>query len=65
MDGIAQLVGVSTQELTQLLTLVVILVIGWFLLRLFLKLTAAVFRMGCFGIILVVAAVYVLQLLGQ
>ncbi len=65
MDTIAQMVGVTTQELTQLLILVAILVVGWFLLRLFFKLTAAVFRMGCFGIILIAAAVYVLQLLGQ
>lgn len=65
MDTIAQLVGVSPQQVTQLLTLIVVLVIGWFLLRLFLKLTAAVFRLGCMGIIFVVAAVYVLQLIGQ
>ncbi len=65
METIAQLVGVSPHQLMQLLILIVVLVIGWFLLRLFLKLTAAVFRLGCMGIILIAAAVYVVQLLGQ
>jgi len=65
MDAIAQLIGVTVQELTQLFILVVVLVVGWFLLRLFLKLTATVFRVGCFGILLIIGAIYVLQLLGK
>ncbi|MCA9936754.1 MAG: hypothetical protein H6662_05240 [Ardenticatenaceae bacterium] len=64
MDAFAEMLGVTAQDLTQLLILVVVLVVGWFLLRLFFKLTAAVFRVGCFGILLIIGAVYVLQLFG-
>jgi len=65
MDGIAQLVGVDVAQLTQLLTLGVILLVGLFVLRTVFKLTAAIFRIGCFGIIFIVAAVFILQLLGN
>lgn len=65
MDALAQLLGISPEALTQIIILAVALVIVWFLLRLFLKLTASIFRLGCLGIFLLVGAVYLLQLVGQ
>lgn len=65
MEQIAQLIGISAAELTQLLILAAVLVVGLVLLRTALKLTAALFRIGCFGILLIVAAVFIFQLLGR
>lgn len=65
MEGLAELLGVSGAQLTQLIMLAVVLFIGLVLLRVFLKLTATLFRIGCFGIILLVTAVYVLSLLSS
>ncbi len=65
MDGIAQFIGIEVAQLTQLLTLAVILLVGLFVLRTVFKLTAAIFRIGCFGIAFIVAAVFILQFLGN
>ena len=65
MDSIAQLVGLNAAELTQLIILAAVLIVGLFVLRTVLKLTAAIFRIGCFGIIFIVAAVFFLQLFGN
>lgn len=65
MDSIAQMVGIPTQDFIELLILAAILVAGLFILRFFFKLTAAVFRLGCLGIGLLVTAVYLLQLFSQ
>ena len=63
MDGLLGSLGLTTAELTQLIFLGVVLLIGLFVLRVAFKLTATLFRIGCFGIILIVAAVYILNLL--
>lgn len=65
MNSIAQLVGLDAAQLMQLLILAVVLLVGLFVLRAVLKLTAAIFRLGCFGILFIVVAVFVLQLLGN
>ena len=65
MDALSQLVGLAPQQLTQLIILAAVLMVGLFLLRFFLKLTATLFRVGCFGVLLILAAVYVLSLLNQ
>ncbi len=65
MDALAQLVGISSQELMELVILALVLLGGLFLLRLVFKLTAAVFRLGCLGILLLITAVYLLRLTGQ
>lgn len=64
MESVSQLVGLAPQQLTQLIMLAVVLVAGLVVLRVFLKLTATLFRVGCFAVLLIVAAVYVLSLLG-
>ncbi|MCA9929557.1 MAG: hypothetical protein KC419_13820 [Anaerolineales bacterium] len=65
MDTIAQFVGLDVAQLTQLAILAAVLVVGLFVLRTVLKLTAAIFRLGCFGILFIVAAVFILQLLSN
>ncbi|MCP5101349.1 MAG: hypothetical protein GY943_37865 [Chloroflexi bacterium] len=64
MESIAQLVGLEVAQLTQLLTLGVVLLVLLVVLRIVLKLTATIFKVGCFGILFIVVAVFVLQLLG-
>ncbi len=56
-------IGLASAELTQLIVLGVILFVGLFLARIVFKLTAALFRIGCFGIIFILAAVFILNLL--
>jgi hypothetical protein len=63
MDALSELVGLTSAELSQLLVLGVVLFVGLVLARVALKLTAALFRMGCFFILLIVLAVFVLRLL--
>jgi len=65
MESIAQLIGLSVAELTQLLMLAAVLLVGLFILRAVMKLTAAIFRMGCLAILFIVAAVFLLQVLGN
>ncbi len=63
MESLAQLIGVTTGELTQLLILGAVLLVGLFLLRAALKLTATLFRFGCLGVLLIIAAIYAYNLL--
>jgi hypothetical protein len=63
MESLLQNLGLSSGEMTQVIVLSVILIIGLFLARIALKLTAALFRIGCFVAILIVAAVFFLNLL--
>jgi hypothetical protein len=63
MDALSGLIGVTSAELTQLIILSVVLLVGLFLARTILKLTATLFRIGCFFIALIVLAVFVANLL--
>ena len=65
MDSIAQLIGLNAAELTQLAILGVVLIVGLFILRTVMKLTATIYLIGCFGVIFIVAAVFLLQLFGN
>jgi hypothetical protein len=64
MESIAQLIGLEVAQLTQLVTLGVVLLVILLVLRIVLKLTATIFKVGCLGILFIVAVVFVLQLLG-
>ena len=46
-----------------IVVIAIVLVVGWVLLRLGLKLTAALFRVGCFIIFLIIAGIALLSLL--
>ena len=63
MDTILETLGLTSGELIQLLVLGVALMIVLFLARLAFKLTATLIRIGCIGIILIVAVVFILNLL--
>ncbi|MBE2197634.1 MAG: hypothetical protein IAE79_03420 [Anaerolinea sp.] len=63
MEALANLLQITPEQLMQVVTLGIVLLIGLVLLRVFLKLTATLFRIGCFGIFLIVAVVYVLSVL--
>ncbi len=62
MEELAQFIGLNAEELTQLITIGVVLVVLLIVGRAALKLTAALFKMGCFTIILIVTAVYLINL---
>jgi hypothetical protein len=63
MSDLLNSIGLASGEVTQLIVLAVVLLVGLFLLRLVFKLTATLFRVGCFAILFIVAAVFVLNLL--
>ncbi|MEM7336587.1 MAG: hypothetical protein AAF490_31195 [Chloroflexota bacterium] len=62
MEAISELIGLTNQELIQLVVVGVILLIGLFVLRAAFKLTATLLRVGCFGIALIVGLLFVAQL---
>ena len=63
MTELLNAIGLASSEMTQLIILAVVLLIGLFLVRTLFKLTKAVFRMGCFIILFIVAAGFILNLL--
>jgi hypothetical protein len=63
MDGIAEFLGINGEQLTQIVTLGVVLLILLVVGRVALKLTATLFKVGCFPILLSVGAVYLINLL--
>ncbi|MEJ2750622.1 MAG: hypothetical protein P8183_22360 [Anaerolineae bacterium] len=63
MDELLNSIGLASGEVTQLIILAVVLLVGLVLLRVLFKLTATLFRVGCFAILFIVAAVFVLNLL--
>lgn len=65
MDALAEIIGISAAQLTQLLILAVVLLVALFVLRGVMRLTAALFRLGCLGIGLIVLAVFVMQWLSN
>lgn len=50
--------------LIPLVALAIILVVGWIVVRIAFKLTATLFRLGCFIIALIVGGIFILSLLG-
>jgi predicted phage tail protein len=63
MNDLLSAIGLASGELTQIIILAVVLVVGLFLVRVVFKLTATLFRVGCFAILFIVGAVFVLNLL--
>lgn len=61
MEEIANLVGLTGSELTSLVLIGVGLVVGWVILRVILKLTAALFRTGCLAIILILGIYFMVN----
>ncbi len=58
------LLNMETAELTRLVIIAVVLLVGLFLARMAFKLTASLMRLGCLAIFLIVAAIALMQMLG-
>ncbi len=61
MDTLSEFIGLTSAELGRIVTLAVILLVLLIVGRVALKLTATLFRVGCFTILLIVGAVYVIS----
>jgi len=61
MDTILNL---QPEEITRLVVITAVLLIGLFFARLAFKLTASLIRLGCLAIFFIVAAIALLQMLG-
>ena len=61
MDALSELIGLTSQELIQLVIVGIILLVGLFILRAAFKLTATLLRLGCIGIVIIVALMFALQ----
>ena len=62
MEAFPQILGLTGQEIVQLAILTAVLLVGLFLLRLAFRLTATLLRIGCFGIVIIIALVFMYQL---
>lgn len=65
MDALAEVLGLAAGDLVQLIILGGILLVALLILRVVFRLTATLFRVGCFGILLILAAIFVLRVLGS
>lgn len=63
MDVLLDAIGLTGAELTQILVVIAVLLVALILIRTMFRLTAALFRVGCFVVILVGATLLVLNLL--
>lgn len=61
MDAIAEFMGINGEQLTQIVMLGVVLLVLLLVGRVALKLTATLFKVGCFTILLIVGAVYLIS----
>jgi hypothetical protein len=57
------LLNLQPEEITRLVVIAAVLLIGLFLARLAFKLTASLIRMGCLAIFFIVAAIALIQML--
>ena len=58
------LLNMETAELTRLVIIALVLLVGLFLARLAFKLTASLMRIGCLAVFLIVAAIALMQMFG-
>lgn len=65
LNPIANLLGVSTTELVIVAAAVLILTVGWYVLKTALKVASKVFAFGCFTIVILAAGLYVFFVLFQ
>lgn len=56
--------NLQPEEITRLVVIAAVLLIGLFFARLAFKLTASIMRLGCLAIFFIVAAIALLQMLG-
>ena len=63
MDSLAQMLGLAPAELTQIIVVGVLLLIGIVALKVVFKLAASIIRIGCGLSIAIIAGLYLLNLL--
>lgn len=63
MEDLLAQIGLTPNELMQMVILAVILLVGLVLARIALRLTAALLRIGCFIVLMIITAVFILNLL--
>jgi len=59
MESLLAPLGITVAELTQLVILAVVLLFGLFFLRVAFKMTMSLLRVGCAGVLLIVAAGFI------
>lgn len=64
MDAIAELLGITTAQLTTLAIAGAALVVAWYVLKTVMKIATRVFAIGCLGLLVVVGALYAIFVLG-
>ena len=62
MDTLLATIGLTSGELTQILIIIAILLAGLFVVRAMFRLTATLFRLGCFVVVLIAIAMLWLNL---
>jgi hypothetical protein len=62
MDALLEFVGLTSAGLTRIVILGIVLLVLLLVGRVALKLTATLFKIGCFTILLIVAAVYIISI---
>lgn len=59
------ILNMESAELTRLIVIAAVLLVGLFLARLAFKLTASLMRIGCLAVFLIVAAIALMQMFGS
>ncbi len=63
MNAFLELIGLTSAEFTRIVTLGIILLVILIVGRVALKLTATLFKIGCFTILLVIGAIYIISVM--
>lgn len=63
MDALLEFIGLTGAEFTRVVILGIVLLVLLIVGRVFLKLTATLFKVGCFTILLIVGAVYLISIM--
>ena len=58
LEPIANLLGVTSTQLIVVAGAILLLVVGWYVLKVALKIASKIFALGCFTIVLLVAGLY-------
>lgn len=59
LESIANLLGMTSTQLIVVTVVILVLVVGWYILKTALKIASKIFAIGCFTIVLLVAGLYV------
>ena len=65
MQTIADLLGVTTGELTIMIVVAVVLAAGWTIARRMIKMAVRTFTLGFLGLIIAIVVLYVMFVAGQ